>query len=81
MTWTGIAVEHRHFFEPDGGWWPSLEDNTDAAVTERNECRRYDAVIDQDGRCLVLRVWDWEIVRECQTFEDACREARYLATW
>jgi len=81
MPWTGRAVESWHFFEPDGGWGPSLEDGADDYVTVRNERCRYDAVTDQDGQHLVLRVWDWEIVSECQTFEEACQHARYLATW
>lgn len=81
MPWMGVAVEHQHFFEPDGGCGPSLEDNIDPDVTARNECRRYDAVIDRDGRHLVLRVWGWEIVSEHETFAEACRHAQYLATW
>lgn len=81
MPWTGTAVEHQHFFEPDGGWGPSLLDSADDYVTMRNECCRYDAVTDLDGRHLVLRVWDWEIVSEHETFEEACWAAQSRATW
>ena len=74
MRWSGRAVNHKHFFEPYGNSWPLDH-------TEHNECCRYDAIIDQDGKFLVLRVWNWTIVSEHTSFEEACKHAKQLATY